>query len=322
VTGGTVPIFVAGRYKNGTVPLCPAKKEETVKTIALPGGEIAYVDRGAGSPILFVHGFPLDHTMWDGQIEFFAKAGGTSPPGARVLAPDLPGLGRSTAGWSGFSREDLAGEPTPAESMGASPSPRTMDDFADALAAFLDALDIREPVVYCGLSMGGYIAWQFWRRHAARLRALALCDTRATADTPDAVAGRHAMADRVLREGSKAAADAMLPRLFCDATRRDRPQLVERLRRMIEGNDPRGIASASLGMALRPDMTAALGEIACPTLVLVGQDDVISPPAEMRGIAEAIPRAKFVEIPDAGHMAPMENPSAVSTAIVEFLAML
>jgi pimeloyl-ACP methyl ester carboxylesterase len=114
----------------------------------------------------------------------------------------------------------------------------------------------------------------------------------------------------------------MLPRLFCESTRQQRPELVEELRRVIIANSPHGIAAAALGMAQRPDMTPSLNEIRCPTLVVVGRDDAISPPAEMRGIAQAIPGARFVEIPAAGHMSPLENPAAVIAAIVGFLARL
>jgi len=154
------------------------------------------------------------------------------------------------------------------------------------------------------------------------LRGLVLCDTRAAADSPEAAAARGVMADRVLAEGPQPLVETMLPRLFCETTRQQRPEVVEGLRRVMMANSPHGIAAAALGMAQRPDMTAALAEIRCPTLVVVGQDDAISTPAEMRGIAQAIPGAKFVEIPAAGHMSPIENPAAVNAAIIEFLAAL
>jgi 3-oxoadipate enol-lactonase len=197
-----------------------------------------------------------------------------------------------------------------------------MEQFADDLAGMLDALRIDEPIVYCGLSMGGYIAFQFWRKYAARLRGLILCDTRAAADATAAAAARRIMADRVLAEGPAPLVETMLPRLFAEATRRGRPEMVEALRRVMMANSPEGIAAAACGMAVRPDMTAALGQIRCPTLVVVGQQDAISPPAEMRGIANAIPGAKYVEIPDAGHISPLENPAAVNAAILDFLATL
>jgi pimeloyl-ACP methyl ester carboxylesterase len=195
----------------------------------------------------------------------------------------------------------------------------TMDDFAADLAAWLDGLGIGEPVVFCGLSMGGYIAFQFWRHFATRLRGLVLCDTKATADTPEGAAGRRAMAERVLGEGAAPLVETMLPKLLAEDTVRERPELVEQLRSMIASGNPQGIAAAARGMAERPDMTAALAEIRCPTLVVVGQHDAISPPAEMRGLANAIPGARLAEIPAAGHMAPMENPAAVAAVMREFL---
>jgi 3-oxoadipate enol-lactonase len=265
-----------------------------MKALSVRGTELWYVDRGSGSPLLLVHGFPLDHTMWAGQIEGLSSQ-------CRVVAPDLRGFGRS---------------------RGKGDDKVTMADFADDLAALLDGLGIGEPVVFCGLSMGGYIALQFWRRHAARLRGLILCDTRAAADAPAAAAARAVMADRVLREGPAPLVETMLPKVLGETTRRQRPDLVEAVRRVMMGADPRAIAAATRGMAERPDMTASLPRIRCPALVVVGSEDVASPPAEMRGLVEAIPGAKFVEIPAAGHLAPLENPSAVSAAIAEFLANL
>jgi pimeloyl-ACP methyl ester carboxylesterase len=264
-----------------------------VKSFSVNGADLWCLERGAGLPLLLVHGFPLDHTMWTGQVESLA-------PHCRVVAPDLPGFGRSPA------KSDKA----------------TMEQFADDLAALLDALEIREPVVFCGLSMGGYIALQFCRKYAARLAGLILCDTRATADTPEAAAARQTMAARVLRDGVAPLVETMLPKLFAETTRQRQPHVIEGLRTVLEGGNPRGIAAAARGMAERPDMTAALAEIRCPMLVIVGQEDAISPPAEMGGIARAIPGAKFVVIPAAGHMSPLENPIAVNAAIAEFVSTL
>jgi 3-oxoadipate enol-lactonase len=264
-----------------------------VKSLSVNGADIWYLERGSGLPLLLVHGFPLDHTMWAGQVEGLAAH-------CRVIAPDLPGFGRSAA------RCDKT----------------TMEQFADDCAALLDALKIREPAVVCGLSMGGYVALQFWRKYAARLAGLILCDTRASADTPEAVAVRQATAARVVRDGVAPLAEAMLPKLLAEATLQRQPRVIEGLRAVFEGGNARGVAAAARGMAERPDMTAALADIGCPTLVIVGQEDAISPPAEMGAIARAIPGAKFVAIPAAGHMAPLENPMAVNDAIAEFLATL
>jgi len=264
-----------------------------MRTLAVHGIRLAYVDEGSGPPVVLVHGFPLDHAMWDAQVEALKDR-------CRVIVPDLRGFGRSDV----------------------TEGTVTMEQFADDVAGLLDALGVGEPVVLAGLSMGGYVAFQFFRRHRGRLRALVLCDTRAGADTPQAAAVRRETAENVLREGPDSLAENMPDKLLAAATLRDRPELGESLRRVIANSDPRGIAAASLGMAERPDVTAMLPEIDCPTLVVVGREDAISPPDEMRRIAAAIPGARLVEVPDAGHMSPMENPAAVNAALREFLASL
>jgi pimeloyl-ACP methyl ester carboxylesterase len=128
------------------------------------------------------------------------------------------------------------------------------------------------------------------------------------------------LADRVLREGPAPLVDNMLPKLFSENTRRRQPQLVEAVRKVILDANPQGTVAAARGMAERPDMTASLPKIACPTLVLAGQNDAITPPSNMRAMANAIPGAKFVEISSAGHMSPLENPAEVNAAITSFLA--
>jgi pimeloyl-ACP methyl ester carboxylesterase len=288
-----------------------------MRTISLADIELAVEDRGSGPVLLFVHGFPLDHTMWRWQIDEFSAH-------YRVLAPDLRGFGASTLG-------DVTAV--------------TMRRYADDLAAMLDRLDVREKIVFIVLSMGGYIAWQFWQKYADRLAGLVLCDTRAVADAPPAKVGRAELAARVKTEGPPAAADAMLPKLFASQTPSPlaRPELVEgtgegqgegdednetrgaatpvaETRAAILRNSPAGIAAALAGMAERPDMTEMLGGITVPTLVIVGEHDVISTPEEMRGIADRIPGAQFALVPNAGHMSPLENPPAFNAALAGFLA--
>jgi len=264
-----------------------------MQTAVIGDVSLAYRDAGQGPPLVLVHGFPLDHSMWAGQMDVLARRW-------RVIVPDLRGFGQS----------------------GVTDGTVTMEQFADDLAALLDHLQIREPVVLCGLSMGGYIAFAFWRKHAARLRGLILCDTRSAADTPEGAAGRQAMADRVLKEGPRSVVEMMAPKLFSPKTLAERPQLAEAMKQVMLRTDPRGIAAAARGMAQRPDATPDLPKIACRTLVLVGEDDAISPAAEMRGIAERIPQARLAIIPRAGHMAPLERPAEVNQAIDEFLISL
>ena len=252
--------------------------------------EFGVVDQGQGKPILFVHGFPLSHAMWNAQIPVFAAE-------HRVIVPDLRGFGDSV---------DTEGTVS-------------MEDFADDLAAILDDLQVAEPVVFCGLSMGGYIAFQFVRKYRRRLRGLVLCDTRASADTPDVVENRLKVARLVVESGTQAVADVMLPKAFGPKTYAERPEVVEAVRSMMIASDPTGVAAASRGMAVRPDMTSLLPSIDLPTLVIVGADDGLTPPSEMRRMADAIPGAQFKTIPDAGHVTPLENPTAFNAVLAQFL---
>jgi pimeloyl-ACP methyl ester carboxylesterase len=168
--------------------------------------------------------------------------------------------------------------------------------------------------------MGGYIAFAFCRRHLGRLGHLILCDTRFDADSSQVRRGRLAMAEQVLTSGSSSVVAAMLPRLLAEATTERRPAVVDRLAKMIRSMHPEGIAAAQRGMAAREDATALLSKIDVPTLVVCGRHDSVSPPAHMHALAAAMPEARFVEIPDAGHMSPLENPAAVNAAIRDFLA--
>ena len=254
------------------------------------GIELAAVDTGSGLPLVLIHGFPLDHCMWSEQIEALSGR-------CRVIAPDLRGFGQSDVTEAAV----------------------TMEQFADDVAGLLDALEVDRPVVFCGLSMGGYVAWQFWRRHSARVRGMILCDTRAIADSPEAADGRLKMARRVIEEGPAPLVEAMMPKLSAEPAAGDDSQTIAVLRRMMLGADPKGIAAAARGMAERPDCTDLLPQITCQCLVVVGQLDAISPVGEMRTIAEAIPDAELVEIAGAGHMSPMEKPDEVNRAIGRFL---
>ena len=261
-------------------------------TIPLSDVTIACEARGAGVPLALVHGFPLDHAMWDAQIEALARD-------FRVIAPDLRGFGASTI--------------TPAdvdEGVG-------MERYAADVLAAVDALGVVEPVVLVGFSMGGYAAWQIALRHSERLRGLVLCDTRAVGDTEEAAAGRLKMAQAVLDAESPEPALAMLPRLLAPETHEHRPDVVAAVRAMILRQSPQAIAAAQRGMARREDVRDELKNIRCPCLGVVGTADVISPPKEMGEIVGTLPDAKLVEVPG-GHTTPMENPEAVTDAIRRF----
>ncbi len=260
-------------------------------TIALPDGPLHVTDAGSGLPLVLVHGFPLDHRMWQHQIESLSTS-------CRVIAPDLRGFGQSP--------------PAKGETV-------TMQEFAGELIAMLDELKIGEPVVLCGLSMGGYIAWEFVEQAAERLRGLILCDTRAAADSADAAAQRLMNADRVLREGPEFLAEGMPEKLFSEVTREDQPEIVSKTQEVIRGTSREGIAAALRGMAERADVRDRLAGITLRTLLVCGEEDAISPPEEMRAIAEGLPEARFEVIARAGHMAPLEQPEAVNAVIREFL---
>ncbi len=245
---------------------------------------------GTGPPLLLVHGFPLDHTMWEAQVAEFSRD-------HQVIAPDLRGFGASELG----------------------SEPYSIGRLADDLAAVLDALHVTQPVVLCALSMGGYVAWQFWDRYANRLEKLVLCDTRAAADSPDAAQGRRDTAARVLTDGVGELVAGMVPKLFADPTLERTPDLVQSVRHVMESTDPRSVAAALRAMAARPNMESRLPEIAVPTLLVCGELDVITPVAEMRRVASAMPNGLFVEIAGAGHMAPAEQAIEVNRAIRRFL---
>ncbi len=247
-------------------------------------------ERGQGSPLLLVHGFPLDHTMWSEQIEGLSSH-------FRVIAPDLRGFGHSDAG----------------------KQPLTMDRFADDLAALLDALEISVPLVYCGLSMGGYVGWRFMERYGDRVKQLIQCDTRAAADSPQAAKTRRETAERVRREGQAVVAQSMKAKLFAPETAENNPDIVAAMESVMLATPRETIAGALVGMAERPDSTKDLSQIKVPTLLLVGEHDAITPPQEMRQLVKDLPKSRLIEIPAAGHMAPLESPAAVNAAILEFL---
>jgi pimeloyl-ACP methyl ester carboxylesterase len=255
-------------------------------------GDIALnvVEQGSGRVLLLAHGFPLDHQMWRHQIDEFSRT-------HRVIAPDLRGFGQSDV----------------------SPGVVTMTSFADDLARLLDVLNVREPVVFCGLSMGGYVAWQFALRHRQRLSKLIVCDTKAVADSPEGAKARLENAQKVLAQGPQAIIDGLLAKLFAPQTADRQPDIVKATRKVMLDTKPEGIAAALRGMAERPDVTPQFANIDVPALVIGGAHDAIATVDEMRFFASQLPQGRFVSIADAGHMAPLENPAKVNAAIREFL---
>jgi pimeloyl-ACP methyl ester carboxylesterase len=170
-----------------------------------------------------------------------------------------------------------------------------------------------------GCSMGGYAAFAFVRRHADRLKGLVLQDTKAGADNEEARKGRATLAEKVLREGAGAAADAFLPKLLGESSHKERPELVARIRERILATSPRGIADALAGLAARADSSPTLREIRVPTLIVCGVEDVITPVAESEAMHKAVPGSRLELIPKAGHLSNLEAPAAYNAALKSFL---
>jgi pimeloyl-ACP methyl ester carboxylesterase len=255
---------------------------------------LAYSDEGPGPAVVLLHGFPLSRKMWQEQLSGIGSI-------YRVIAPDLRGHGESPAPEGVY----------------------TMDEMADDVVELIDTLHIKEPIVLGGLSMGGYVALSMVARYPHRMRGLMLLDTRAAADTADVARNREASAQAVLAAGSASpVVETLLPRLFWKTTLEQRAHRVAPMRAVMEAMSPQGIAGALRGMAIRPDRSSELAGITVPTLVLVGEHDVITPPAEARAMAQAIPKARLEVIPNAGHMAPFENQSVSNAVMLTFLRSL
>jgi pimeloyl-ACP methyl ester carboxylesterase len=251
------------------------------------------VTSGAGTPLVLLHAFPLDGRMWAPQVEALAGS-------YQVIVPDLRGFGAA--------REQSVEE-------------AGMDLLADDVARLLDDRGL-DRVVLGGLSMGGYVALAFVRRHADRLSGLVLLDTKASADGDQARDARLEMAERVLAEGTGFVPGAMLPRLLGETSREQRPEVVEEVTALIREQHPKAIAGAQRGMAARAAATDVLASIAVPTLVVTGEEDTVTGPEVGRDLAAGIPGARFLLVEEAGHLANLEQPEIVNEALLDFLAPL
>lgn len=238
--------------------------------------------------VVFVHAFPLDSRMWEAQARTAASLGWT------VLTPDLPGFGGRPPG-----ETDLAA-------------------WARDVLAECDRRGIAR-AVFAGLSMGGYVVFRVAALAAERVAGLVLADTRAAADAPEARDRRTALAARVRAEGVSFLADELLPSLLGETSRLARPDLVADVRRRILTADAEGVARALLAMRDRPDSTPLLPALRVPALVLVGEEDTLTPPDESRSLAASLPNARFQEIRGAGHLSNLENPEAFNAVLAELL---
>jgi 3-oxoadipate enol-lactonase len=256
------------------------------------GLRLAYEDVGAGPAVLFLHAFPLSRQFWRHQV------GALATDGFRAIVPDLSGFGESAAVPEG--------------------QPCRMEDFAADAVALLDHLGVDRAVV-CGCSMGGYAALALAETRPERLRALVLADSRSGADAADGREKRLDMARRVVAEGTGFVAEAMIPKLLGKTSHERRPELREWLERQIAAAPPAGVAAAQRGMAERPDRGPLLPRIAVPALIVVGEEDEITPPVESERMAGEIPGARLVVIPEAGHLASLERPDVFNGALRDFL---
>lgn len=251
------------------------------------------VDEGAGYPVVLLHAYPCDHTMWAVQ------AAGLVAAGYRVIRPDLPGFGASAL-------------PTAAE--------HSLQVVADAVLAELDRRGI-DSFALGGLSMGGYSAMQLLRQQPERVTALALVDTKATADGAEARAVREDTAQKALAAGSlQPLADGMLQGLLGPGTREHRPAVVEQTRRWISTAPAASAAWAMRAMAVRPDSLQTLASYPRDALVVAGEQDALSPMAEQHLMIEALPHGSLATIPDCGHLSAVEQPEALSEILLSFLA--
>ena len=249
------------------------------------GNMLFYRESGEGPAAVFIHGFPLDHSLWLDQLKGLAHV-------RHCIAPDLRGFGKS--------------DPTVDPVL-------TMEMLADDIAGLLEALGTANADII-GLSMGGYVALALWELRPDLVRSLALVDTRAGADGSEARAARDAMVDRILDKGRGALADEMVPGLLGRTPSR---RAQARLRSMIEGTRYETLVAALAGMKERKDRTALLATISVPSVVIGGEEDALIPPEQARALSAAIPGARTSIIPRAGHLTPIEQPDPVNQALIE-----
>jgi 3-oxoadipate enol-lactonase len=252
---------------------------------------LGYDDHGMGLPILFLPAFPLNRSMWRGELITLLRE-----ERYRLIALD----------WRGFGESEIT-DPI-----------STMDLFADDVAGLMDSLGIQKAVL-CGLSMGGYASFAFLRKYPARVSGLILADTRPDADTPEAQANRENVARIAETQGTGAIADLQVPRVLSEYTRQHHPEVEMRVRQMIEDATVQGIAAASRGMGQRAGSSDLLASISCPTLVIVGDLDALTPPSVAQEYAEQIPGSQLVVITNAGHLSNLEQPEAFLQALRGFL---
>jgi 3-oxoadipate enol-lactonase len=238
------------------------------------------------TPVVFLHAFPLNAAMWQPQLAALGSR--------RTLTPNFPGFGERP------------------------PSAPELDRFAQAVIKDMDAAGIPRAVVV-GLSIGGYVAFRLHALEPGRLAGLVLADTRAGGDDEAGRAKRTDQAARARREGVGWLEEALLPALLGETTLRERPAVVAAVREMMAQADPEGVARALEAMGGRPDSTPDLGEIQVPAIVLVGEEDTLTPVDEARKIVAGMPNGLLTVIPRAGHLSNLEAPDLFNEALLRFM---
>jgi pimeloyl-ACP methyl ester carboxylesterase len=251
--------------------------------------EIAYAVLGDGPPLVLLHPFPAHHELWIPAAQALATR-------YRVILPDLRGHGESEIG----------------------EGPATMEKHANDLARVLDDADVGR-AVFGGVSIGGYILFEFWRRYRGRIAGLVLSCTHAQADSAEGRAGRLKTADDVLERGAEPFIESMIPRVFSETTLTMRPDLVEQARRMMLKMSPADIAQVQRGMAERLDSIPTLATISVPTLLVMGEEDTFAPFADGELMRQHISGSQLKLIPKAGHFAVWEEPEAVGKLLRRFV---
>jgi 3-oxoadipate enol-lactonase len=254
---------------------------------------LAFSDEGSGLPVILLHAFPLHRKMWEAQISVWRSC-------FRVIAPDFQGFGASAPG---------------AEEA-------RLESFADDVFQLLKSLQLSSPVVLVGLSMGGYVAFEFARKYPQHLCGLVLAATQPINDSAQARQARYETADLVRREGTGILADRMLPRLLGQTTREKKPEVEETVRRLIQDNPAKGVAKACYALAARRDSTPVLANIRVPVLIVAGAEDSLIPERQLQVMQKEIPQAHSTVIGQSGHLVNLEQPEEFNRSVGQFLESL